>query len=55
MIDVLQRATLFVLYQVSIAAAIALLPIALLAQRGGVTIPLDRIVDRLGRAYRNAS
>ena len=55
MIDVFQRATLFVLYQTSVVAAIALLPVALLARRGGVTIPLDRVVDRLGRAYRNAN
>ena len=54
MIDPLQRATLFALYQLSIILGIVLLPIAVLARYGGVTIPIHRIVDRLGRAYRNA-
>ena len=55
MIDPLQRATLFVLYQVSIVFGIALLPVALLARRGGVTLPVGRVVERLGRAYENAA
>jgi len=54
MIDLLQRATLFALYQASIILGIVLLPIAVLARYGGITIPIHRIVDRLGRAYRNA-
>ena len=55
MIDPLQRATLFVLYQTSIVFGILLLPVALVAQRGGVTLPVGRVVERLGRAYRNAA
>jgi len=55
MIDLFERAALFALYQASIAAGIVLLPLALVARRGGVTIPLDRLIDRLGRAYENAS
>lgn len=54
MIEPLQRATLFALYQTSIVLGIALLPVALLAQRGGVTLPIGRFVDRLGRAYEQA-
>ena len=55
MIDLVERATLFVLYQASIVCGIVLLPVALLARRGGVTIPIGRVVERLGRAYENAS
>jgi len=55
MIDLLQRATLFALYQASIVFGILLLPVALLARRGGVTLPIGRVVERLGRAYRDAA
>jgi len=54
MIVPFQRATLFALYQMSIILGILLLPVALLAQRGGVNIPIGDLVDRLGRAYENA-
>ena len=54
MIDPLQRAALLALYQVSIAVGIVLLPVALLAHRAGVTLPVGRLVERLGRAYENA-
>lgn len=47
------RATLFALYQLSIAAGIAFLPLAVLANRGGVHIPLHRMIERFGRAYEN--
>jgi len=47
----LRRATLFVLYQVSLLAGILLLPIALLLRRVGVTLPVHRLVARLGTAY----
>ena len=55
MIDLLQRATLLALYQASIVFGILLLPVALLARRGGVTLPIGRVVERLGRAYRDAA
>ena len=55
MIDPIQRATLFALYQASIVFGIVLLPVALLARRGGVTLPVGRLVERLGRAYENVS
>ena len=54
MIDLLQRATLFAAYQASIVVGILLLPVALLARRGGVTLPIGRVIERLGRAYENA-
>lgn len=55
MMDLLQRATLFALYQASIAVGIALLPVALLARRVGVTLPVGRLVERLRRAYEDAA
>lgn len=51
----LYRATLLVLYQLSIALGIALLPIALLTRRVGLPIPIHRVVQRLGAAYEKAA
>lgn len=51
MIEAIERAALFALYQLTIAVGIFLLPIALLARRGGITLPVHRIVEPLGRAY----
>ena len=47
----LQRATVFVLYQLSLLVGIALLPIALAMRRIGVVLPVHRVVDRLETAY----
>lgn len=54
MIDTAHRAILFALYQLSIAAGIVLLPLAVLTSRFGVVLPLHRLVDGLGDAYENA-
>ena len=51
----LYRASLFVLYQLSLVVAIVLLPIALLARQAGVRLPIHRPVDRLGKAYDRAA
>jgi hypothetical protein len=45
------RAGVFALYQLSIVFGIALLPVALLVRRVGVSLPLGRVIDRLGAAY----
>jgi hypothetical protein len=45
------RAGVLALYQLSILLGIALLPVALLARRVGVSLPVDRLLDRLGAAY----
>lgn len=55
MIDPLYRATLFALYQFSIVAGIILLPLAVIARRGGITLPVGRLIERLERAYDNAT
>ncbi|MFB6295281.1 MAG: hypothetical protein ABEH66_00345 [Halobacteriales archaeon] len=54
MISILERAALYALYQASIVVGIALMPLALLLGRLGVTLPVHRVVDRLGDAYANA-
>ncbi len=51
MIDPVERAILYALYNVSIAFGIMLMPIALLARRMGVTLPIHRVIDRVDRAY----
>jgi hypothetical protein len=54
MIRSLERAALYALYQLSIAVGILLLPVALALRRGGVTLPVHRVVERLDEAYANA-
>ena len=54
MIDSAHRATLFALYQLSIAIGIALLPFALAASRVGVRLPIHRVVEGLGQRYERA-
>lgn len=54
MIHQVERAALYALYQFSIGLGILLLPVALLLRRGGVTLPIDRVVERVGEAYENA-
>jgi hypothetical protein len=51
MASTLYRATAFVLYQLTLVAGIALLPVALCTRRLGVTLPIHRLVERLGEAY----
>lgn len=49
------RTTLFVLYQLSIAAGIALLPFALAVRRFGVALPVHRVVKTLEAAYEQSA
>ncbi|WP_167879952.1 hypothetical protein [Halorhabdus rudnickae] len=49
--DALHRASLFVLYQLSLLVGILLLPIALGLRRAGLSLPIHRAVARLGEAY----
>lgn len=51
MIERLYATTLFALYQLSIALAIALVPVALLTRRIGYIPPVHHLIDRLGAAY----
>ena len=47
----LTATTLLVAHQITIALGILLLPVALLARRAGVTIPIHRLVEGTGEAY----
>lgn len=51
----LYNATLFALYQLSVLLGIVLLPVALVARRAGVMLPIHRIIDRLGKAYERST
>jgi len=48
------RATLFALYQLTLIAGIALLPLALVVRQVGFTLPVDRAVTRTKEAYEQA-
>ena len=51
----LHCATLLVLYQISVALGIVLLPVALFVHRvGGVALPIHRVIEGLGEAYERA-
>jgi hypothetical protein len=49
--DRITRATLLVLYQLTLLAGILLMPVALVTERFGLRLPIDRAVRRLGNAY----
>ncbi|MFT4923299.1 MAG: hypothetical protein ACI8XM_002525 [Haloarculaceae archaeon] len=49
------RATLLVLYQLTLLVGIALMPVAMLVRRVGVTLPIHRAVERLGDKYEKAA
>ncbi|MFB6107377.1 MAG: hypothetical protein ABEJ82_00875 [Haloplanus sp.] len=51
MIESLQRLGLFTLYQTTVLLGIVLMPLALLARRLGVHLPVGELVETLGRAY----
>ncbi|WP_435096165.1 hypothetical protein [Halarchaeum sp. P4] len=40
-------------YQFTLAIALVMLPIATLARRFGLTLPLHRVLERSGDAYRS--
>jgi hypothetical protein len=46
---------MFALYQASIVLGIALLPVALVARRAGISLPIGRLVDRIDAAYRRST
>ncbi len=51
----LQSRLLFALYQLSLMVGIALMPVALVTSRFGFTLPVHRVIDRLGSAYERTS
>ncbi|WP_435347636.1 hypothetical protein [Haloarchaeobius sp. HRN-SO-5] len=55
MIDRAYAASLFALYQMSIALGIVLLPLAVAMRRFGVSLPVHRLVSTFGEAYENTA
>ncbi len=55
MLDDLRRGAAFVAYQLVLAVGILAMPVALGARRLGLTLPIRRLVESAGRAYRNGS
>jgi hypothetical protein len=53
--DRIHRVTVFALYQLTLLVGIALLPVAMVARRAGVVLPVHRPVERLRHAYEHAS
>lgn len=51
MTERLTRPVLFGAYQLSLLLGIVLLPVALVAGRLGVTLPIHRLINALSRAY----
>ena len=47
------HATLFALYQLCIALGILAMPVAIVAHQAGVTLPIHRLLARVGDAYEN--
>ncbi|WP_254274248.1 hypothetical protein [Haloarcula marina] len=47
--------TLLALYQLTLAAGIVLLPVAMFTERLGLRLPINRAVEGLGDAYAQAS
>jgi hypothetical protein len=51
MIDTTYRAGLLVAYQFAVFVGILLMPLALLASRAGITLPVGQLVQTLHDAY----
>jgi hypothetical protein len=49
------RATLLVLYQLTLLAGIVLMPVAMAARRAGLRLPIHRAVRRVGEQYDQAA
>ena len=54
MFESLYRVGAFAAYQLTLVVGIALMPLALLARRLGVTVPVGDLVATAGRAYDGA-
>lgn len=51
----LYRTTLFAAYQTALLTGIVTFPLALLSKRAGLSLPIGRLVNRLGEAHERAS
>lgn len=55
MISRVYRATLLALYQLCVVIGIAALPLAIATRQVGFTLPVHRLLARVGTAYENAT
>jgi hypothetical protein len=51
----IRRGVLFALYQLTLFAGIALLPVAVIARRVGLKLPVRRAVEGTKRAYESTA
>lgn len=51
----LRRTILFTAYQTALLLGIVTFPLALLTERAGLSLPIGRLVDRLGEAHERAT
>lgn len=51
----LHRALLFAAYQTALVLGIVTFPLALLTERAGISLPVNRLVERLGEAHERAT
>jgi hypothetical protein len=51
----LYRTLLFAAYQTVLLVGIVTFPLALVAERAGLSLPVGRLVERLGEAHERAS
>jgi hypothetical protein len=51
----LYRTLLFAAYQTVLLLGIVTFPLALVAERAGLSLPVGRLVERLGEAHERAS
>lgn len=51
MIESVTRLTVFALYQLTVMFGILLLPVALVARRLGIQLPIGDLIERLDSAY----
>ncbi|MFB6224138.1 MAG: hypothetical protein ABEH86_10770 [Haloarcula sp.] len=55
MVARLYTATLLALYQLTLLLGIMLLPVAMVTERFGIRLPMDRAISGLNDAYEQAS
>lgn len=51
MIETASRITVFALYQLTVMFGILLVPVALVARRLGIQLPIGDLIERLDSAY----
>lgn len=51
MMEMLRRSAVFAAYQLTVLLGIVLLPLAVMARRFGVTLPIGRMVTQMDETY----